>query len=538
MIIVNQFDGFMELETRADGIYIVIYAPMGSGEKVTLESATRFVESKGLKQYDKNLLMSALETNNEKEEVKISNLTVLPAVDEEMNIEISKNKMFVVICFVEPQNGGKTLTKEQISSKLKDKGIIYGIDELAIDELVKKKRYNYKYLIAKGTEPINGKNGVLDFKFDIEKKNIKPKITEDGSVDFRNLDLIEIAKVGQLLVTALPPDAGVEGKNVFGEAIPNVKGKKANLPKGKNVSLSADGESLIADIDGQITYANNKVSIYATYDVPANVDNSTGNIDFLGNVIVRGNVLTGFSIHAGGNIEVYGVVEGADLVAGGDIILYRGMQGGNRGTLHAQGSITSKFIENSIISAQEDIKASAIMHSEVKCGGSVSVDGKKGLLVGGIVRAGVEVSAKTIGSPMATATQVEVGIDPEVVEKYRSLKTDIEKYKDEQQKMNQVIDMLTMMKKTGKITPDKEEMLGKTLKSKLFLENKLNSMLSEFEILEQRVLDKQEGRIKAFSVIYPGVKVVIGSIYTYVNEEKKFCTVIAEHAEIKFAAYS
>lgn len=534
----NQFDGFLELDVKPDGIYVVIYAPMGSGDKVSLESAMHFIEGKGIKQYNLPDLKSAIESNNEKAVVKISDMTALPAVDEDMIIEISKNKMFVVISFTESQNNGKRLGKEQILSMIKTKGIVYGVDEAAIEELAMKKKYNYKYLIAKGTESVNGKNGVLKFYFDIEKKNIKPKITEDGSVDFRNLDLIEIAKKGQLLVTAVPPEDGTEGRNVFNEVIPNVKGKKVNLPKGKNVVVSEDGTSLIAEIDGQISYMNNKVSIYATYEVPANVDNSTGNIDFLGNVIIRGNVLTGFSVKAGGNIEVYGVVEGADLEAGGDIILYRGMQGGNRGSLNAHGSITSKYIENSTISAKEDIKASAIMHSEVKCGGSILVDGKKGLLVGGITRAGVEVSAKTIGSPMATATQVEVGIDPDVLENYRNLKAEIEKCKEEQQKMNQVIDMLTVMKKTGKITPEKEEMLQKTLKSKIFLENKLGTIQSEFEILEQRVLDKQEGRIKAYNVIYPGVKVIIGSVFAYVGEEKKFCCVIADHAEIKFASYS
>ena len=59
---------------------------------------------------------------------------------------------------------------------------------------------------------------------------------------------------------------------------------------------------------------------FASYEVQADVDPTTGNIYFVGNVIIRGNVLSGFSVEAGGNVEVWGVVEGAVIKAGGDII--------------------------------------------------------------------------------------------------------------------------------------------------------------------------------------------------------------------------
>jgi len=76
------------------------------------------------------------------------------------------------------------------------------------------------------------------------------------------------------------------------------------LPKGKNVEISEDGQSLIAGIDGQVNYIDGKVSVFANYEVPADVDNSTGNISFVGNVIIRGNVLSGFTVEAGGSVEV------------------------------------------------------------------------------------------------------------------------------------------------------------------------------------------------------------------------------------------
>lgn len=534
----NQYDGFLDLEIKPDGIYIIVYAPSNGGRKVTLDLATIFLKSKGLKEYDFEAVKSAINSDNEKEIKKISNSNSLPPLDEEMVVEVSKNKMFLVIYFNEPQNNGKILSKDEIVDILNNQGIVYGVDYNGIDDVLANKKYKYKYLIARGVEAVNGKNGSLKFSFDVEKRNIKPKISEDGSVDFRNLNLIEIVKKGQILVTTIPPDEGTVGKNIYGVEIPNIKGKKATLPKGKNVIVSKDGQSLIADMDGQITYMDGKISIYSTYEVPANVDNSTGNIDFVGNVIIRGNVLTGFTIKAGGNIEVYGVVEGAELEADGDIILYRGMQGVNRGVLISKGSITAKYIENSSITARGSIQSNAIMHSDVKCGDSVLVEGKKGLLVGGIIRAGVEVSAKTIGSPMATTTEIEVGIDPEILEQYRNLKSDIEGVKNETQKMTQMIDTLTQIQKVGKMTPDKEQMLIKSLKAKTFLKNKLESIQNELDSLEPKVQERMDGRIKAFNVVYPGVKVSIGSVVAYIREERKFCCMVSDHVEIKFNSYS
>lgn len=534
----NSYDGFLDLDIKDDGTYIIVYAPNEGGKKVEFDDAVKFLKLKDIRDYDVDALKEALNSQKDREIKKISKNSAPPTKDEQMIVEISKNKMFSVIHFKEPQSDGRLLTKDEILDILKQKGILYGIDINGIDEILANKQYNFKYLIARGKEARNGQNGKLSFNFDIEKKTIQPKIEDDGTVNFKNLDLIEMVKKGQILVTATPPTQGIDGIDIFGVEKKAIDGKNATLPKGKNVKISANGMDLESEIDGQITYADGKVSVYSSYEVPANVDNSTGNIDFVGNVIVKGNILTGFSVKAGGSIEVYGAVEGAELEADGDIILYRGMQGVNRGKLKSGGNITAKYIENSTIEARGSVRANAIMHSEVKCGTFISLEGKKGLLVGGKARAGEQIEAKTIGSPMATTTELEVGIDPEILETYRNLKTESESVKAECIKMNQLIDPLTQLKKNGKIPPDKEERLEKAVKAKEFLQSKLQSIQDEIEYLEPKVHDRMSGRIKAYNVIYPGVKVQIGSVFTYIREEHKFCTVIAEHAEIKYYSYS
>src|SRR5690606_25436793 len=132
-------------------------------------------------------------------------------------------------------------------------------------------------------------------------------------------------------------------------------------------------------IDGQIDFSGDKINVFATYEVKADVDISTGNISFIGNVLVRGNVLSGFKVEAGGNVEVWGVVEGATIQAGNDIILRRGMQGMGKGILISGGDIVARYIENSTIEARRDIKSEAIMHSHVICGRKLELTGRKGL---------------------------------------------------------------------------------------------------------------------------------------------------------------
>ena len=139
----------------------------------------------------------------------------------------------------------------------------------------------------------------------------------------------------------------------------------------------------MALVDGHVSFTGGKLNVYPVYEVRGNVDNSTGNINFVGKVVVKGNVLTGFEIKAEGDIEVEGVVEGAKLEAGGNILLKRGAQGSGRGVLICQGSLVSRFIENCTVEAGGDIIADAIMHCSISSKSSIELKGRKGLLVGG-----------------------------------------------------------------------------------------------------------------------------------------------------------
>ncbi len=133
------------------------------------------------------------------------------------------------------------------------------------------------------------------------------------------------------------------------------------------------------------------------------------------------------------------------------------MQGYNRETIKTRGgNITTKFVENAIIHADGNIVAEAIMHSQVSCRKNINLIGKRGLIVGGVCRAGLEISARTIGSSMATSTTLEVGVDPEALKKREQLESDIGVAEDNLDKITKSLILLENLKKANRLDQEKK----------------------------------------------------------------------------------
>ncbi|MGE5615198.1 MAG: DUF342 domain-containing protein [Bacillota bacterium] len=526
----NVNDGFYQILYLNDGVYLSVYPPEGIGKRVDLQTVLDRLERKKVKNYDKDIVNIVVK-KADKVPVKIAGRQEEESLNATANLSVTPDKMKAYISFIPPENG-RMMTKEEILDFLNENGIIYGINKTNLDTVVQYPIYNETIVIAEGTPPVPGQNGKLEFHFDTHRET-KPTILEDGRVDFRELNLIQNAVKGQVLCTLIPPSPGTPGKTVYGTDIPAVDGKPVALPKGRNVSVSEDGMQLVSNIDGQILYIDGKVSVFSTHEVQADVDNSTGNINFVGNVHIRGNVLSGFIVEAGGNVEVMGVVEGAIIKAGGDIILRRGMQGMGKGILVSGGDIVARYIENSNVQAKNNIKAEAIMHSNIKCGNKLELSGKKGLLVGGSCKVGKEIIAKVIGSHLATSTDIEVGVDPTIRERYKALKDELASSENDYRKADQAVVILKKLEMTGTLTPEKQELLSKSVRTKAFLMNRITEIKEELIQIEGRLQQEAYGKIRCYNVIYPGTKVSIGSCMMYVKENLHYCTLYRDGADIR-----
>ncbi len=433
-------------------------------------------------------------------------------------------------------DGDNKVTKDDMLRALAIQKVTFGINEKVLEQYAGNPMYNEPFCVAEGTASQNGKNGEVKFHFNTTVSNT-PTLLEDGSINYRELNLIQTVQKGQILCTLEPAIMGSNGMTVKGRVLIGVNGKPAVLPRGKNVAISEDGKSLYATTDGEVEYLDaTKVSVYTNHEVPADVDNSTGNINFVGSVIIKGNVLSGFKVEAGGNVEVYGVVEGASIKAGGNIILRRGMQGMGKGTLTAGGDIIARYIEYCNVEAKNNIQSEAVLHSNVKCGNKLELTGRKGLLVGGTCKVGKIIIAKVIGSHMATPTELEVGIDPTVREDYKKAKDELAAIEIDIKKADQAIVLLKKLEAVGALTPDKQEILTKSVRTKIFLSSRLEEVKRDIEVFDEKLKQDGDGKIRATSFLYPGVRVTIGTSIMYVKENLQYCTLYRDGADIRVGA--
>lgn len=475
------------------------------------------------------------EENKKSDEVDLKNEQSY-LEDAKLEIQISKDKMSASIVII-PPSGGKMMNVEEIIEELALKGIVYGIDKAKIREMIDRELFYTPIEVAKGREPVNGKNGQIIYQFET-KKDLKPRVDEDGRVDFHNLDLIINVKKGQLIAEIVPPTRGVSGITVTNRTLPARDGKEARIIEGKNVVISEDKLKVFADIDGHPVLKDGKISVLPVLEVKGDVGLATGNINFLGSVIVQGNVKSGFVIEADGDVEINGSVEDAKIMASGNIILKRGIQGRGIGILKAGEDVVARYIENTNVEADQNIIIyEAAMHSCLSAGKIIKINGKKGLIVGGTAKAGEELSAKIIGSPMSTYTEIEVGIDPSQKRSCQEIMDSLRKMDEDLLKINQAIEILERLDKRNLLTPDKKILFQKLINSKEKLLEEQVLQIKEKEKMDFITKNAARAKVSASNVAYSGVNIIIGNASLKLRDKISHATFYNYEGQIRFGSY-
>ncbi|AFS78582.1 protein of unknown function DUF342 [Gottschalkia acidurici 9a] len=525
--------GSFDITYLSDGVYLTVHP--GEIIRVSYETVIEKVAGREIDEVNYDDIRKIV-SNAEGKPVKIAPSQQEKVIDSKVDIAISNDKMegYMIIT---PSYGGKDLSLQEVMNIVTER-IKVDIDEEAIRQTLNGKKYNDKILIAKGKLPIDGVDGYIKYNFN-DNRESTPQVLEDGSVNFRDLNLISNIAAGDILAEKILPTQGSDGVDVLGGVIKHKVGKEETLKYGNNIVLSDDGTKLITQVDGQVTLENGKVVVHDVYSINSDVDNSTGNVEFNGSIKIKGNVITGFKVTAKGNIEIDGVVEGAVIKSDGNIIIKRGVQGYNVAELEAKGNIVCKYIENAKLYSEGDIHSEAIMHSEIVSGNSVIVGGRKGLIVGGSCKASKKIDAKIIGSNMATATLLEVGLDPKLRIDQENLKSAVKNTEIDIDKFDKIVKHLTRLNTEGGLTEEKKEMLNKSIKAKLQLEQKLEILKAELQNINNRIENASMGEIKVEDTIYPGIRVIMGNSSTLIQEEMNRCTIYMDKQEgqIRIGAY-
>lgn len=529
-------NGYFQINITDRCTFIRLFPPVDGGEPISVEELRDYLLAKGFP-VDVVFLKKVLDTvSDEPKDVKISDKKEIP-ISESVNIRISEDKMTVIGRFYPFSSAGAAFTMEDIVSELKFHGVRFGIEENEISRFLSDKHYCTDYILATGKRPTAGTDASIEYFFNTNP-NLKPKLNDDGTVDFFSLSAISKVTEGQILAKLTPEVPGEEGISVVGEVIKPREVRKLILKYGKNIEASEDELTIKSLVNGHASLVGGKVFVSEVYEV-SDVDASTGNIDYTGNVCVLGNVKAGFVLKATGNVEVRGVVEGALIEATGNVSIARGMNGMGKGAILAGGNVVAKFLENTTVSADGYVHSEAILHSKVSAKGDVEVTGKKGFITGGIVRAEGIVSAKTIGSTMGVDTEIEVGLDPSLKVKSNNLAQQLVQKRKRFEQVEQVFIAVSKKIKSGEKLTAEQVNYFKQLSSEY---QALKGDIDAINVQYLELMDMMEGKggesyVKVQEFAYPSTKITISDVTTTLTKPVQHGRFVKDGADIRVKGY-
>ena len=172
------------------------------------------------------------------------------------------------------------------------------------------------------------------------------------------------------------------------------------------------------------------------------------------------------------------------------------------GIIESGGSVSARFCENSVIRAYGDVAiAESIMHSVIETERELKLSGDKGRIIGGVVKAGLGVSAFSTGSSMGIPTVIEIGVSPKVRRELARLKKELYEVRTE----------IAKIKLTGVLKDeDSANLDSMRLKRKcILLEDKEKEFSERAAIIEDSIRKAKPGHFSA-EIVLPGTIVLCG----------------------------
>lgn len=314
------------------------------------------------------------------------------------------------------------LSVSYIFEAIKERNIVNTTSEENIQKAFEyaKKGYGIIILIAKGTEPVHGKEEEVRPFFDLHEK--AGKLKDDGTIDFKEREKYLNVKAGDIIGDYIPGKKPQKGYDVFGNEIYPVTEKTSGYQLGKN--LKAVGDKVVAEINGIIEVDEfNKISISNVIKIEKDVDLSTGNIKSESSIHIVGKINPGFNVETSADLIVEDAVFNSNIKVGGNCSIRHGITGeAQKNSIIVKGNLTCEYIENSVIRCEKNLQfTNSILHSKINCGGSLKGTGKA-IIIGGEIFASQGIYVNEIGSKLSVPTTLIVGVDIERENKLTELK--------------------------------------------------------------------------------------------------------------------
>ncbi|MDX1958115.1 MAG: FapA family protein [Leptospiraceae bacterium] len=542
LITPKDVDGYFRIKNLRHGLYLACFPPVGAGKPVRYEDVVKKLNMRGIMIPPEKRIKEVISEITEEYE-RLADSKLKPFAEAAIKIELSPDNMKAYATFTPPKAGGRDLEVQDVVYELKKEDIAYGIKEEDIRYFLENEIYNEPVVVAVGDPPVRGNDAKIIYHVRTEKV-IRLKEDSSGRVDFKNLDLIENVVTGQLLAEKIPAGEGKWGRDLRNSPLEAKDGMDLDLLPGKGTILSEDKMKLIADVNGQVIFAEGRVNVETVYRVNGDVNNKTGNITFLGSIVITGNVEDNFQIKASGNIEIYGTVQKAIVEADGDIIIRQGITGREEARISSSsGNIISKFIQDANIFTEKDVMVQeGILNSNINAGGKIVCNGKRGQIVGGKLRAGKMILAKNLGSKANPITELIVGLNPKLLKQ-------VEDYEEKKNQSKEKVEALIKTQKTivarkeadpASFTEENEAYLLKVESGIKKLEKRIAEYEKEIQTLraymEQSAI---QGKVYFEKKMYPGVSVILKNSEPYSSKMEIISkTLYLENDKIRQKPYS
>lgn len=539
-VVVNR-DGLFYVRHFGDAIKLKVVLPVGEGSPVNEKEVIDAVQRPDTIEFDEKLIAKYVAggTNNEYEQVGTYKHIV--SADSIVAVEVTRDEMHGNIIVDAPAMSGSDLTYEQIYNALEAQGIRCGINGDKIKEFIDNPVYSTPFEVASAILPEDGKDSYVQYNFETDQNKLKARESEKGNVDFKELNKIQNVVAGQVLAAKIPATRGKGGKTLFGHYLEAKNGKDINVTLGQNVEFDKDGVTIIASVDGQVLFVNDKITVEPLLMLDA-VNIKSGNVKFVGSVIVKGSVEDGFDVKASGTIDIGGSVGKCHIESEtGDIIIHQGVFGKNEGYIKAGKSLWCKFVQETKIEVEENVIATdSLMNCDITAMKNIVAYGKKAQITGGTLFATEEICARTLGSPGGgTTTTLSVGIDPRAKKKLDEIQKAQGDLVKELENLELDISTLENQKKIRKSLPkDKEESLRKFLSRKDEILSENSEMNKEIDSLQAHLRGlKAVGKVKVEGTTYAGTKIYIRDVLDEVISDVNGCVFYYENAFAKRGKY-
>ena len=209
-------NGYFQLDRRVDGTYLILFPPVEDGLPCDPLEITKYLDDYKI-EYDKKTIYDAVKIQSEEQAIRITTARVA-SIDETANISISDDFSKVIVRFYPAIVGGREFGRDDVLHELTRRGVKYGANEIAIDKYISNKKFCTSYVLAEATLPVEGEDARIEYHFNTDPSK-KPKMNEDGSVDFHQLDTVSHVQKDEVLATLTPAVMGKPGTDVLGRVI-------------------------------------------------------------------------------------------------------------------------------------------------------------------------------------------------------------------------------------------------------------------------------------------------------------------------------